>query len=55
MLNPVKYMTEGCTKYGKSYFKVSTLQDEYTVVSEKDKIKEVCWNSHTYYSPVAYS
>ncbi|EUC47347.1 hypothetical protein COCMIDRAFT_3606 [Bipolaris oryzae ATCC 44560] len=40
MLDPAKHMIEGCNKYGKSYFKVSTLQDEYLVVSQKEKIQE---------------
>ena len=43
MLDPAKHMTEGCNKYSKSYFKVSTLQDEYLVVSQKEKIKEVSY------------
>ncbi|KAF2180150.1 cytochrome P450, partial [Zopfia rhizophila CBS 207.26] len=40
MLHPVAYMKEGYAKHKDSYFKISTLQDEYVIVSDKEKIAE---------------
>jgi hypothetical protein len=41
MLWPRRYLRKGYRKYRKSYFKISTLREEYVLISDKEKIAEV--------------
>lgn len=40
MQSPVKLVREGVSKYKSGYFRISTLQDEYVLVSSRDKVAE---------------
>jgi hypothetical protein len=46
MMRPRRLLWKGYTKYKKSYFKISTLREEYVMVSDKDKIAEVSLYSY---------
>jgi hypothetical protein len=40
MRDPIKLVTEGYQKYRGGYFRISTLQGEYVLVTSRDKVGE---------------
>lgn len=39
-MNPLSLMTEGYAKYAPGYFRIATVQDEYVIVTDRDKVAE---------------